>query len=87
MFYLLVLFGIVLYYFFMAPKTIRSTINSIVFVAIVAFLLILTGMSFMKLIQSPGEVYIIAIMLVLGFLALKDILKLSSKDLPFKKDK
>ncbi|AUW96994.1 DUF3165 family protein [Streptococcus pluranimalium] len=87
MFYLLVLFGIVLYYFFMAPKSIRSTINSIGIMVAIAILLILAGMSFMKLIQSPGEVYIIAIMLVLGFLALRDILKLSSKDLPFKKDK
>ncbi|MGV3238556.1 DUF3165 family protein, partial [Staphylococcus aureus] len=36
MFYLLVLLAIVLYYFFMAPKTIRNTINSIVLMAVMA---------------------------------------------------
>ncbi|MDY4762003.1 DUF3165 family protein [Streptococcus thoraltensis] len=91
MFYLLVLLAIVLYYFFMAPKTIRNTINSIVLMAVMALLLILAGMSFMKLIQSPGEVYIIAIMLVFGFLAIRDVIRLSSRPiqprLPFKKEK
>lgn len=85
MFYLLVLLGLVLYYFFMAPKTIKSTINSIVLVAFLALLLILTGMSFMKLIQSPREVYIIMIMAVIGFLAIRDMTRLSAKTLPSKR--
>lgn len=79
MFYLLVVLGIILYYFFMAPKTIKSTINSIVLVALTALLLLLAGMSFMKLIHSPREIYIITIMIGVGVLAIRDVTRLSSK--------
>lgn len=79
MFYLLVVLGIILYYFFMAPKTIKSTINSIVLVALMALLLLLAGMSFMKLIHSPREIYIITIMIGVGVLAIRDVTRLSSK--------
>ncbi|MGV3027539.1 DUF3165 family protein [Streptococcus hyovaginalis] len=79
MFYLLLLVALVLYYIFMAPKTIRNTINSIGLMIIMALLLILAGMSFMKLISSPGEVYVIIIMLLVGYLSLRDVLRLSAR--------
>lgn len=85
MFYLLVILGIILYYFFMAPKTIKSTINSIVLVALVALLLLLAGMSFMKLFQSPPEIYIIIFMIGVGVLAIRDVIRLSSKPIVSKK--
>ncbi|EHJ56989.1 hypothetical protein HMPREF9318_01397 [Streptococcus urinalis FB127-CNA-2] len=80
MFYLIIAILIVSYYFFLAPKTVRNTLNMIGLVAIVALLIVLAGMSFIKLIQSPPELFIGLAMIVLTYFAIKDILTLSDKD-------
>ena len=66
MFYLIVALLIALYYFFMAPKTVRNTLNAIGLVGLVALLLVLAVMSFIKMIP-------------LGYTAFKETLNLSEK--------
>lgn len=79
MFYLIIAVLIVSYYFFMAPKTIRNTINVIGIMGAVALLLILMGMSFVKMIQSPPEIFIGLAMVALGFFAIRDVYRLPPK--------
>ncbi|SER47346.1 DUF3165 family protein [Streptococcus gallolyticus] len=81
MFYLIVAILIVSYYFFMAPKTIRSTLNMIGMVGAVALLLVLAAMSFVKIMQSPPEIFLGLAMVALGFFAIRDVYRL-----PFKRD-
>ena len=79
MFYLIVAILIVSYYFFMAPKTIRSTLNMIGMVGEVALLLVLAAMSFVKIMQSPPEIFLGLAMVALGFFAIRDVYRLPSK--------
>lgn len=79
MFYLIVAILIVSYYFFMAPKTIRSTLNMIGMVGAVALLLVLAAMSFVKIMQSPPEIFLGLAMVALGFFAIRDVYRLPSK--------
>jgi NADH:ubiquinone oxidoreductase subunit 6 (subunit J) len=79
MFYLIVATLIVSYYFFMAPKTIRSTLNMIGIVGAVALLLVLAAMSFVKIMQSPPEIFLGLAMVALGFFAIRDVYRLPSK--------
>lgn len=79
MFYLIVAILIVSYYFFMAPKTIRSTLNMIGMVGAVALLLVLAAMSFVKIMQSPPEIFLGLAMVALGFFAIRDVYCLPSK--------
>lgn len=79
MFYLIIAVLIVLYYFFRAPDTIKSTMKAIMIVGTVAILLVLSLMSFMKLMQSPPELFVGAGMLLVSYLTLKDISKLEKK--------
>ena len=72
MFYLIVAILIVSYYFFMAPKTIRSTFNMI-------GMLVLAAMSFVKIMQSPPEIFLGLAMVALGFFAIRDVYRLPSK--------
>ena len=69
MFSLIVALLIALDYFFMAPKTVRNTLNAIGVVGLVALLLVLAVMSFIKILQLPGELYIGLIMIPLGYTA------------------
>ena len=79
MFYLIVAILIISYYFFMAPKTIRRTLNMIGIVGAVAVLLVLAAMSFVKIMQSPPEVFVGIAMVALGFFAIRDVYRLPSK--------
>ena len=56
MFYLIVAILIVSYYFFMAPTSIRNTLNTIGLVGAMALLIVLAFMSFIKILQSPPEI-------------------------------
>ena len=55
MFYLIIAILLVLYYVFVAPKTVKNTMNMISLVAIVAFLLVLAGMTFIKILCGTGH--------------------------------
>ena len=77
MFYLIIAILIVSYYIFMAPKTIRNTLGMIGFVGLIALLLVLAGMSFIKIMQSP-EIFLALAMVALGFFALRDVYRFTS---------
>ncbi|WP_273451318.1 DUF3165 family protein [Streptococcus ferus] len=79
MFYLIIAILLVLYYVFVAPKTVKNTMNMISLVAIVAFLLVLAGMTFIKILQSPPEIFVGLGMIVVGYYALRDVMRLSKK--------
>ena len=79
MFYLIVAILLVLYYLFMAPKTVQNTLNAIGIVGAVALLLVLAGMSFIKILQSPPEIFIALGMIVLGYYAIRDVLRMPAR--------
>jgi 4-hydroxybenzoate polyprenyltransferase len=83
MFYLIIAILLALYYFFMAPKTVRNTLNAIVLVGVVAVLLVLAAMSFIKIMESPPEIFVVIGMIVLAYFAIRDILNMP--DRPSKK--
>lgn len=79
MFYLIIAILIILYYFFRAPKTIKNTLSIILMVGLIALLLVLASMTFMKILQSPPELFVGLGMLGLAYLTIKDINNLSEK--------
>ena len=68
-----------MYYIFIAPKTIKNTMNMISVVGIIAFLMVLAGMTFIRIIQSPPEIFIGIGMIIVGYYALKDVLHLRTR--------
>lgn len=79
MFYLIIAALIISYYLFMAPKSVRNTLGMIGFVGLVALLIVLAGLSFIKIMQTPPEIVVGLGMIVLGYYALKDLLKMPKK--------
>ena len=79
MFYLIVAILIVSYYFFMAPTSIRNTLNTIGLVGATALLIVLAFMSFIKILQSPPEILLGFTMAIFGFFAIRDVYQLSAR--------
>ncbi|AEF25578.1 DUF3165 family protein [Streptococcus parauberis] len=79
MFYLIIAILIISYYLFMAPDSIRNTISMIGMVALVALLLVLAGMSIIKIMQTPPEIFVALAMMVLAYFSLKDVIKMPKK--------
>ena len=63
----------------MAPKTIRSTLNYDWYGGSSSLLLVLAAMSFVKIMQSPPEIFLGLAMVALGFFAIRDVYRLPSK--------
>ncbi|EMB90772.1 DUF3165 family protein [Streptococcus mutans] len=79
MFYAIIAILLLMYYIFVAPKTIKNTMNMISVVGIIAFLMVLAGMTFIRIIQSPPEIFIGIGMIIVGYYALKDVLHLRTR--------
>ena len=79
MFYAIIAILLLMYYIFIAPKTIKNTMNMISVVGIIAFLMVLAGMTFIRIIQSPPEIFIGIRMSIVGYYALKDVLHLRTR--------
>ena len=79
MFYAIIAILLLMYYIFIAPKTIKNTMNMISVVGIIAFLMVLEGMTFIRIIQSPPEIFIGIGMIIVGYYALKDVLHLRTR--------
>ena len=79
MFYLIVAILIVSYYFFMAPTSIRNTLNTIGLVGATALLIVLAFMSFIKILQSPPEILLGFTMAICGFFAIRDVYQLPAR--------
>ncbi|MCB4936633.1 DUF3165 family protein [Streptococcus mutans] len=67
MFYAIIAILLLMYYIFIAPKTIKNTMNMISVVGIIAFLMVLAGMTFIRIIQSPPEIFIGIGMIIVGY--------------------
>lgn len=79
MFYAIIAILLLMYYIFIAPKTIKNTMNMISVVGIIAFLMVLAGMTFIRIIQSPPEIFIGIGMIIVGYYSLKDVLHLRTR--------
>ncbi|MDE8030878.1 DUF3165 family protein [Streptococcus mutans] len=79
MFYAIIAILLLMYYIFIAPKTIKNTMNMISVVGIIAFVMVLAGMTFIRIIQSPPEIFIGIGMIIVGYYALKDVLHLRTR--------
>lgn len=79
MFYAIIAILLLMYYIFIAPKTIKNTMNMISVVGIIAFLMVLAGMTFIRIIQSPPEIFIGIGMIIVGYYVLKDVLHLRTR--------
>lgn len=63
----------------MAPKSVRNTLGMIGLVGLVALLIVLAGLSFIKIMQTPPEIFVGIGLIILGYFALKDLLKMPKK--------
>lgn len=79
MFYLIVAVLLISYYFFMAPPSVKNTLSMIGLVGLVALLCVLAAAGFIKILQTPPEFFVSIAMIFLGFLALRDVLRLPAK--------
>lgn len=79
MFYLIIGILLALYYFFMAPKTIKSTMNIVIIVGAAAFALVWGGMGLVHLVQSPPEIFLGILMTFFGIYVLRDVVLLEPK--------
>ena len=86
MFYLIIGILLALYYFFMAPKTIKSTMNIVIIVGAAAFALVWGGMGLVHLVQSPPEIFVGIMMTLFGLFALRDVVLLKPKTKKSKHD-
>ncbi|HEL2383177.1 TPA: DUF3165 family protein [Streptococcus suis] len=73
MFYLILAIMLALFYIFVAPKYVKGTINLIVAVFVFVLLSIALVLGFLKMMQSPSELWIGLLMILLGAWALFDI--------------
>ncbi|HFH9838077.1 TPA: DUF3165 family protein [Streptococcus suis] len=79
MFYLIIAIILVLFYIFMAPNNIKGTMNLVASVFLLAALLIALVLGFLKVVQSPPEIWVGIIMSIVGLWAMRDIYFMDKK--------
>lgn len=77
MFYLIVAILIASFYFFIAPKSVKNTMNLLFVMATLALLLLLAVLSIIKFFSLPGEFFVTVGMFTLSYFTLKDIFGMS----------
>ena len=77
MFYLIVAILIASFYFFIAPKSVKNTMNLLFVMATLALLLLLALLSIIKFFSLPGEFFVTVGMFTLSYFTLKDIFGMS----------
>lgn len=85
MFYLIVAVLIASYYFFIAPNTVKSTMNLLLVIALLALLLLLAILSIIRFFSLPGEFFVTVGMVILSYFTLKDLFGLSTLETPDRK--
>ena len=80
MIYVIISILILLYYFFLAPKTIKNTLTVILMVGLVSVLLVLAALSFIRIMELPTEVFETLGMIALGDVILRDFWHLKRKE-------
>lgn len=76
MFYLIIGTLLILYYIFLAPKTIKSTMNIVLLVGLVALVSVLMVLGLIRMLQAPIEIFIGIAMTVFGAYVLRDVWRL-----------
>ena len=70
---------ILLFYLFMTPKSIRGTLHSVVLVILIVSIIVLTCLAIFQIFQLPSEFFVGAFLASIGYLALVDISKMTTK--------
>lgn len=73
MFYLIIAIMLLLFYIFAAPQNIKGTMNLVASVFFVVGLAIVLFLGFLRVVQSPPEIWLCISMLVLGGWAMRDL--------------
>ncbi len=63
----------------MAPASVKNTLSMIGLVALVALLMVLAGMSIVRIMNTPPEFFLGLAMISLAYFALKDIIRMPKK--------
>lgn len=79
MFYLIAGILLALYYLVWVPKGVKGTLNTVLLFGSIGIFLVLGGLGFVKLLQSPPEFFVGFLMSLLGVYVMKDILGLRPK--------
>lgn len=79
MFYFIVAVLLLSFYLFLAPKSIKGTINIIAIVGLIALVILLALLTFFRIMQSPPEFFIALFMIIFAYFPIKDVVLLSNK--------
>lgn len=77
MFYLLIGLLISLYYLFVAPESIRGTLNIVTLTLLLVAFLILFVLALFQIFELPGEFWVVVTMVPLTYFSLSDLHHLS----------
>ncbi|CQR25295.1 membrane protein [Streptococcus varani] len=80
MFYLIIAAMLLLFYIFAAPKNIRGTMNLVALVFLLVGLVIILVLGFLRVVQSPPEIWLCISMLVVEIWAMRDIYLMPKSD-------
>lgn len=73
MFYLIIGIMLVLFYIFVAPQNIKGTMNVVASVFLLVALVIALVLGFLRIVQSPPEIWLCLVMIILGLWAMWDL--------------
>lgn len=73
MFYLIIGIMLLLFYIFAAPQNIKGTMNVVASVFLLVALVIALVLGFLHIVQSPPEIWLCLVMIVLGLWAMWDL--------------
>ncbi len=79
MFYLILALMLVLFYIFAAPRSVKGTMNLVASVFLLVALVIAIVLGFLKVVESPPELWMGVIMSLLGIWTMYDIAKMEKK--------
>lgn len=73
MFYLILAIMLLLFYIFAAPRNIKGTMNLVASVFLLVGLVIVLLLGFLRVVQSPPEIWLCMGMVIVGGWAMRDI--------------
>ena len=73
MFYLILAIMLLLFYIFAAPRNIKGTMNLVASVFLLVGLVIVLLLGFLRVVQSPPEIWLCIGMIIVGGWAMRDI--------------
>lgn len=73
MFYLIIAIMLVLFYIFAAPRNVKGTMNLVASVFLLVGLVVALLLGFLRVVQSPPEIWLCLSMIVIGLWAMRDI--------------